>query len=237
MSQITTITFFRYTEFSAKVWGFKMMQYAHKDLRSIPGQSFYKLMGSGKGDGFNPFPDWSVYSLLQIWKNEAAAQDFFKNAGIMKKYRAKAHDVWTLYLINIRAVGTWSGKNPFISEATDPTNPYLAVITRATIKTNRLYDFWRYVPKSRKLLKSNKGLIYTKGIGEVPVMQMATFSIWQNSDAMKTYAYGTDRHQGAIKKTRQLDWYKEELFSRFQPIRSIGRWYGKILLPELNGEY
>lgn len=237
MSQITTITFFRYTEFSAKVWGFKMMQYAHKDLHNVPGQSFYKLMGSGKGDGFNPFPDWSVYSLLQIWENEAAARDFFNNAGIMKKYRSKAHEVWTLYLINIRAVGTWSGKNPFVSATTDPSNPYLAVITRATIKTNRLFDFWRYVPRSQERLKSNKGLIYTKGIGEVPVMQMATFSIWQNSDAMKAYAYGTDGHQGAIKKTRELDWYKEELFSRFQPIRSIGRWYGKNLLPELNGEH
>lgn len=213
------------------------MQFAHQDLRNVPGQQFYKLMGSGKGDGFNPFPDWSVYSLLQIWENEDAARNFFEKSSIMINYEAKAREVWTLYLKNLRAVGTWSGCNPFESVSRDPKNSYLAVITRATIKTNRLFDFWRYVPRSREHLKNTKGLIYTKGIGEVPLVQMATFSIWEHEDAMKSYAYGTDGHKGAIKKTRQLDWYREELFSRFQPYRSVGKWNDKILLPGIQGKH
>ncbi|MFQ3269562.1 MAG: hypothetical protein ACI9B2_001372, partial [Flavobacteriales bacterium] len=61
MAQITTISFFNYRGLLNKVWAFAMMQFAHKFLQNISGQSFYKLMGSGKGMGFNPMPDWSTY--------------------------------------------------------------------------------------------------------------------------------------------------------------------------------
>jgi hypothetical protein len=50
-----------------------MMQFANKDLAKVNGLTFYRLMGSGKGRGFNPFPDWSVYCLLQVWESEEAA--------------------------------------------------------------------------------------------------------------------------------------------------------------------
>ena len=77
---------------------------------------------------------------------------------------------------NISADGTWVGKKPF-EKGTD-LNPDLpiAIITRATIKWNWLIRFWKYVPTSQKGLEGNEGLIYTKGVGEVPVVQMATFS-------------------------------------------------------------
>ncbi|MEL7222238.1 MAG: DUF3291 domain-containing protein, partial [Bacteroidota bacterium] len=63
--QITTITFFRYHSLKDKCWAFFMMQFAHQHLAKTQGLSFYKLMGSGKGLGFSPWPDWSIYSLLQ----------------------------------------------------------------------------------------------------------------------------------------------------------------------------
>ena len=66
----------------------------------------------------------------------------------------------------------------------------------------------------------------TKGIGEVPFTQMATFSLWQDKQSLMDFAYNSKEHQNAIKKTREMDWYKEELFSRFQPYRSVGSWNG-----------
>ncbi|WP_231563248.1 DUF3291 domain-containing protein [Salegentibacter sp. Hel_I_6] len=211
-----------------------MMQFAHSDLKKIEGQNFYKLMGSGKGAGFNPFPDWEVYALLQVWDSEEAADLFFNESSLMQRYREYTSEVWTLYLKNIRAKGTWSGKTPFIkNEDLDPKNPLLAVITRATIKRRRLVDFWKYVPDSQSRLQTNPGLIFTKGIGEVPVLQMATFSLWENQESMQEYAYAARGHKTAIKKTRELDWYKEELFSRFQPYCSEGIWEGKEPLPQL----
>jgi hypothetical protein len=46
--QITTIPLFKYSSFSNKAWGFKMMQFANKDLAKVNGLTFYRLMGSEK---------------------------------------------------------------------------------------------------------------------------------------------------------------------------------------------
>jgi heme-degrading monooxygenase HmoA len=228
--QVTTITFFKYASLSAKFWGFLMMQYAHSDLTKVEGLSFYRLMGSGKGKGFNPRPDWSVYSLLQVWESEACASNFFASSILIGKYDLRASECYTLYMKNISAGGTWVGKNPFIKGADlDPTQP-VAVITRATIKWNWLFRFWKYVPTSQKPLEGNKGLIYTKGIGEVPIVQMATFSLWKDFEAVKEFAYNSEQHKEAIRKTRKNEWYREELFSRFYPYKSSGTWQGKDLL-------
>lgn len=235
MNQITTLTFFRFSALSGKVWAFQMMQFAHKNLQNVRGQSFYKLMGSGKGSGFSPLPDWSVYSLLQVWESENDADVFFKESAIFQKYRAHASEVWTIYLKNITAKGDWSGANPFQpSENIDAENNFLAVITRATIKVKHLPKFWSYVPRSQNPLREAKGLIFTKGIGEIPVVQMATFSLWESSESMKNFAYKSAEHRGAITKTRELGWYKEELFARFQPYRSVGKWNGEIIMPDLD---
>ena len=231
MSQVTKITFFRYSTLTSKIWAFGMMQFARRPLKKIYGLQEYKLMGSGK-DGFNPFADWSVYVLLQIWENEEAANKFFETAKLMKRYLAKSEERCTLFLRNTKAKGAWSGKNPFmVSGAIDANNPFIAVITRATIKINLLFKFWGYVPTSQKPLENNDGLIYTKGIGEVPFLQMATFSIWKDKYSLMQFAYGSKEHAKAIAITKDLDWYSEELFSRFQPYKSIGSWKAMGQLP------
>ena len=228
MQQITTITFFRHEIFRDKAWGFKMIGAGHEYLKDIEGLSFYKLLGSGKGKGFNPFPDWGVYSLLQIWDSEKAANHFFETSELISLYKNRTSEIWTLYLKNVVSKGEWSGKNPFeINTDIDENNKLLCVITRATIKPKKLFRFWKYVPTAQMPIeKGAKGLIFTKGIGELPVIQMATFSIWTDFKALKSYAYESPEHKKAIHLTRKLDWYKEELFARFQPYRSIGTWNG-----------
>lgn len=231
MDQITTLTFFKYPTLATKVWAFGMMQFAHKPLSNQPGLVQYKLMGSGK-DGFNPFADWSVYALLQIWENESAANSFFESSTLFEKYTGKSVQRWTLYLRNIKAKGSWSGINPFVpSTQINPDNSYIAVITRASIKPKMLFTFWKHVPDSQVPLIGNPGLIYTKGIGEVPFMQMATFSLWKDKASLMDFAYKSGAHTKVIKKTKTLDWYSEELFSRFEPYRTVGSWEGVPELP------
>jgi heme-degrading monooxygenase HmoA len=227
MSQITTLTFYRYAGLTSKVWAFGMMQFAHAGLKEVPGLCNYKLMGSGR-DGFDPRPDWSVYALLQIWESESAADHFFASSRLIQRYQKHAMEHWRLYLRNLQAHGEWNGANPFEpSPEIDPNGTLIAVITRATIKWKYLRRFWAYVPTSQRPLQAAKGLLFTKGIGEVPFTQMATFSLWEDKTSLMAYAYASPEHQKAIKKTRELDWYKEELFSRFQPYRSQGTWFGK----------
>ena len=222
--QITTISFFKFSTLHNKVWGFVMMLLAHNDLYKVKGLSFYRLMGSGKGRGFNPFPDWSVYSLLQVWESEGDANEFFRSSNLIDKYKSHTLESYTLYMKNIASVGTWISKAPFEKGTNLDSNLPIAIITRATIKWHWLFRFWKYVPTSQEPLDGNKGLIYTKGIGEVPVVQMATFSLWKNFDAVKEFAYNSKQHKEAIRKTRKNEWYKEELFSRFHPYKSLGSW-------------
>ena len=234
--QITTISFFKFSSLSNKAWGFKMMQLAHKDIADVYGLTFYRLMGSGKGRGFNPLPDWSVYCLLQVWESAEAAHIFFTSSNLMKQYNKHTKELFTLYMRNISAGGTWSGKNPFEKGADLDPNLPIAVITRATIKWNWLFRFWKYVPTSQEALDGNEGLIYTKGVGEIPIVQMATFSLWKDFKSVKQFAYNSTQHQEAIRKTRKNEWYKEELFSRFQPYKSTGTWEGRDLLRDATVE-
>ncbi|HRJ14464.1 MAG TPA: hypothetical protein PLI34_05680, partial [Saprospiraceae bacterium] len=175
----------------------------------------------------NPWPDWSVYALLQVWDNEAEAAAFFAGSDLMGQYRRHTTQIWTIYMRPIMARGEWSGSNPFRPSAElDPGNPCIAAITRATIRWNKLMPFWRYVPTSQKSLAGNGGLLFTKGIGEAPIVQMATFSIWKNLESLNEFAYRSREHIGAIQRTRDIRWYREELFSRFQPYRTEGSWDG-----------
>ena len=79
-NQITTITFFKFKSFYNKLWALFMMQFAHSYIKKTGNQTFYKLMGSGKGLGFNPIPDWSVYCLIQVWDTEKDADLFLENS-------------------------------------------------------------------------------------------------------------------------------------------------------------
>lgn len=232
MVSITTLTFFRFPNLNSKLWAFGQMLFAHFFISKSPGLIFYKLMGSGRDIGFSLFPDWGVYALLGVWENEQAANDFFNHSAIYKSYQKKSSEQWTIFMKPIHTKGLWSGGNPFTPNLElDANNPLIAVITRATIKPNKLFKFWRFVPISQRPIERGcQGLIYTKGVGEVPVIQMATFSVWENLDSLKKYAYNSVEHREAIKKTHQIDWYKEEMFTRFQPFKTTGIWEGKDLL-------
>lgn len=232
MSSITTLTFFRFSSLKSKLWAFGQMQFAHISIAKTPRLNFYKLMGSGRDIGFSIFPDWGVYALLGVWENEEVANDFFEHSPIYKRYQEMSLEQWTVFMKPIQTKGLWSGGNPFIpSLSLDSNNPLISVITRATIKTNKLMKFWRFVPTSqRPIQRGCTGLIYTKGVGEVPVLQMATFSLWENLESLQNYAYNSAEHREAIKKTHHIDWYKEEMFTRFQPFKSTGTLDGIDLL-------
>ena len=98
----------------------------------------------------------------------------------------------------------------------------LGVLTRATIRPRHLKAFWRDVPAASRALSAAPGLVASIGIGELPLIRQATFSLWSDADAMKRYAYGTPEHRAVIERTRREGWYSEELFARFSVIDIIG---------------
>lgn len=202
-------------------------------LSKLQGIQFYKTFGSGAGNGFSIFPDFSVYGILAVWQSRQHAENFTASEFLMD-FNRHSTEQWTVLMQPAGGHGQWEGSNPF-GAATGkilPGQP-VAVLTRATIKWRYLYQFWKRVPSVSEKMGQYPGKIFSAGIGELPLVQQATFSIWQNLEAMKDYAYRNPRHMQVIKKTRELGWYSEEMFMRFRLHASAGTWSGANPLQHL----
>lgn len=225
-SPTVVFSFFRYRHFLAKLWAFGMMQFAARSLKRTPGLHFFKLLGSGRGDGFHPMADFGVYGLMSVWEKEAAADRFLQQSRLMRRYQRKASEDWHIFLQPLEIRGAWDGHNPFGSSQSEDTSGPVAVLTRATIRTGRLLRFWREVPPVSQALEQQPGMICKFGIGEWPLVQMATFSLWEGETAMREFAYRSRYHRQAIANTKKIGWFSEEMYARFRPYRSEGTWGG-----------
>ena len=102
----------------------------------------------------------------------------------------------------------------------------IAVLTRATIRLSRLKNFWKNVDGVAAKMHRADGFITSVGIGEMPWIRQATFSIWQSKTQMKNFAYKMHEHADVIKKTHKEKWYSEDMFVRFRPLASFGTLHG-----------
>lgn len=187
------------------------------------GLRFQKLLGSGQNFGL--MPNWSTYVFLGVWDTEAQARRFFQTSD-WQFYLEKTETTGTLWLQPFKSHGQWDGQNPFPVESTQlqntPNQP-VAVLTRATIRTRSLLDFWRHVPQARQRLNDHRqDLLFSIGVGEKPVVQQATISVWRNAAAVEQFAYRQSGHKEIVRLTRQRQWYSEELFARFMVIAMEG---------------
>ncbi|WP_225307103.1 DUF3291 domain-containing protein [Adhaeribacter soli] len=223
---ITTLTIFGLKPGNLR-WGLAQMGLMPKELMKVQGLKFHKMMGSGQGLGFSLKPDFFRYGLLCVWHDEASAQAFFAENLPFLEYTTHTSELWTTWLQPIQAHGLWDGVNPFPS-ADKPvkSDGPVAALTRATIRWQALPSFWRHVPYTSRALADASGRLCSIGLGELPFVRPVTFSIWENTEALKKYAYQNKHHQEAIKRTRQQNWFKEDLFARFVPVKTEGLWNG-----------
>lgn len=218
--QVTTITIYRFK--SNKFWAFKQMRLSLDQLSAVRGLSFYKVLGCGAGNGFSIFPDLGTYVKLQVWESEEAANHYFNEHQLHQQYVNQSATHQTIFMKAVDGHGEWDGANPFHYQQPTSNNQQIIVLTRATIYANKLLNFWRYVPSVSKSMEGAPGLQFALGIGELPLIQQATISLWKDKEAMMNYAYTMKRHKEVVKQTRKQNWYKEELFTRFAPYRSEG---------------
>ncbi|MED5527636.1 MAG: monooxygenase, partial [Actinomycetota bacterium] len=108
----------------------------------------------------------------------------------------------------------------------------IAAITRARIKVSMWPKFWSSVPRVSLDLRSDPGVLFTLGIGEAPVGLQGTFSIWRDAKAISDFAYRRPAHAEVVRKTHDLDWYAEEMFTRFQVDSVRGTYNGQdVVVP------
>lgn len=225
MSQVVTMTFFKYSGFN-RLWAMKQMHDGKKYMKQEAGLSFVKILGTGGEAGYSLKPDFGGYGLLCVWQDLKAADLFFNESSNYKNFVKHSTQQFTIFMSPTSSRGSWSGRSPFVCEPLDPGNPYLCVLTRATLKKKYVYQFWKRVPEVSKSQDGFKGLILSKGIGEIPFFEQATFTVWNSLECMKDFAYKSKFHAEAVKKTREMDGFKEEMFSRFQPFKTMGMWNG-----------
>jgi hypothetical protein len=98
----------------------------------------------------------------------------------------------------------------------------MAVLTRASIRWRKAPRFWQYVEPTSAALAHAVGVRAAIGLGELPLVRQATFSVWESAQAMQEYAYKDVKHREVIVLTRREKWYAEELFARFQVLGGNG---------------
>ncbi|RDC63210.1 Spheroidene monooxygenase [Adhaeribacter pallidiroseus] len=208
-------------------WGLAQMGTSPRQLKLVPGMQFFKLLGSGQGQVFSIKPDFNRYGLFATWHSKAAADDFFQKSELMQLYRENCQEIWTVNLLPYKAHGLWDGLNPFTTLIPEP-NPQqpIAVLTRAAINWRSLPAFWKNGTLTSQALEKASGVLAAIGLGELPFVRQATFSIWENQAAMQTYAYQNQAHRSVMQRTRAEKWYKEELFARFAVLSAEGTWNG-----------
>ena len=218
MPAVTTLTLFTFKR--NKFWAFKQIGIAAGKLKSVEGLQFFKFLGTGGGSGFSLSPDFSTYAFLGVWNDRSQYNDCVNEHPVFLQYKEKASSQRELVLSPVNSHGKWSGKNPFKTpenpkSSFEDSNLKAVVITRATLRWNRLLSFWKAVPAASRAINNAQGVSYFKGIGELPFIQQATVSIWESFEAVNTFAYKGKEHATIVKETKQKKWYKEDLFSRF----------------------
>lgn len=176
--------------------------------------SFFKLLGTGKGQTFTPRDaDPTRWGLLVVLPENVV--DDFDNSKIINSWRGCASSEYRILLSPIASHGQWAGTEPFTPTQSASWDGKVAAITRARIAPAKNFLFWKSVPAVTQSLQNSPGLISAIGIGEAPIGLQGTFSLWENSAALRQFAYGQPAHQGAIAATAEHQWYAEELFARF----------------------
>jgi len=210
--------------------GFLSMAIFRFPLGLAKNTQFWKLMGCGRNGTFDKNPDWRQWALLQV-----VGEDYFSPADVgqnkqpphsafMANYwRFFGAETYTLVLQPLEGHGLWDGKAVFgsLPKNTGYSGP-IGVLTRATIRPRRLKEFWQNVGGVASQMAAAPGYLYSVGIGEVPFIKQATFSVWQSPELMKQFAYQMQQHKEVIRKTRQQQWYSEEMFTRFKLLAVYG---------------
>lgn len=181
-------------------------------------------MGCGKNGTFDIHPDFNQWAMMIFYKTEWVQSQ--SSIEVIKQLPGAFINLWWrlfcsetkhFHLEPIAGHGSWDGR-VFIDDSTTDKNHTgkLAVLTRATINLSRLRSFWSSVPVAADSFEQNPGFIYSVGIGEIPFIKQATFSIWEDEEKMRSFAYQKSSHREVIKRTKEEKWYSEEMFLRFR---------------------
>lgn len=225
--QTVSLSVYRFARPGAMHWALWQMPLAMPKLRRLPGAGFVKTLGSGTGESFVPVPNFAVYGVLVTWPSLAHARAQVAGAEVYRRYAEQSVEAFHVYLTAVSARGLWAGVAPFeVPEGLSPAPPY-AILTRASIKWWKAPAFWRHSPRIDRRTAEEPGILFKRGLGELPWIRQVTFSIWSDMEAMREFAYRHPYHREAARMAKEGGWFSEELFARFRVTHAEGSWEGR----------
>lgn len=223
--QSVTLSLYRFGPLRARAWALFQMGPARFALRAIRDIGTVKLCGSGVGEGFTPVPDTSVYAILATWPDHDAARRAMFGTRILRRYAEMADESLTIFLTPTSARGRWDGAQPFVPQDVASNGP-VAALTRATVKLRSAGRFWKQEPEISRAIGRDPNVLFKIGIGELPLVRQATFSVWPDTQTMAAFARADGPHARAIREVREGRLFKEDLYARFRVDAVEGTWEG-----------
>jgi hypothetical protein len=218
--KIISIRFLSFNGFSNRRFAFAQMGISLVNPWKHAGLIFSKHLGVGAGNGFSVWPNFSMYAFLGVFESQQASDDFFETNVRWSTFKNQSSEIIGWDAVAIKGHGTWNSGNPFEITADLGHGPIL-VLTRASIVWYKALLFWFHVSHASKYLASKNGLLFAKGVGEFPLLEQATLSLWESEETLDQFAYKSKEHAPMIKKTRVLKWYSEEMFIRMRVLKTI----------------
>jgi hypothetical protein len=210
---------------ASRLWGWSRIVRGPRALQSPPGLRFAKVLGSGHEGGFGLRPSASRQGVFAVFDNSAMADHFIHDSAVVDAYRQRSRECCVVKLRAWSSRGSWGGTSLAASGAAPTAGP-VAALTRASIRLRSAAEFWRMAPAAQASLAEAPGCRLAAGLGEAPLLRQATFSIWDNVQAMDAYAR-SGAHLAAIRAAAQRHYFSESMFVRFVPLAIQGNWQGQ----------
>jgi hypothetical protein len=176
------------------------------------------------GGGLLPRPSVGRVGLIASWDDDAAIDDFLA----AHPFAAQLAHGWHARLQPTRVFGAWSQLTglPSGEQPMDDEEP-AAVLTIGRLRRSQAVRFLRASAAAEALAVRNPALLAGTGLARPPGL-VATFSLWRNTAAMRSYVLGGvgPGHIAAMQAHAARPFHHESAFVRFRPYASHGNWDG-----------
>jgi hypothetical protein len=164
-------------------------------------------------------PDPGRVALVAFWDDDEALDRFLDDHPTATRLAGG----WHVRLEPLRAFGTWPGvpSDTPTSRVVDHEGP-VAALTLGRLRLTQSLRFLRASAKAEGRVLGAPGLIWATALARPPFV--STFSLWQNTVALATYAYGRAEpvHPDVIAENETKPFHHQQAFIRFRPYGSIG---------------